>query len=158
MPQDVKAYPTGTDISASPAVPNAAIAAAAEMELAPAAAREQLEGWVPPLASEVDLRAALEKAFDYRGDITVTLKDGQVVEGYLFDRKSSGPTLDECVVRLLPKDREHKVTVRYSDVAALAFTGRDTAAGKSWATWVRKYNEKKAAGESDIRIDPETLG
>lgn len=150
MSQDVKSY------SVNAAHP-ASAGAADDMELAPAAAREQLEGWVPPLATDADLRAALEKAFDYRGDITVTLKDGRTVEGYLFDRKSAGPMLADCVVRLLPKDRDEKVTVRYSNVAALAFTGRDTAAGKSWETWVRKYNEKKAAGETDIRIDPEKL-
>src|SRR5215467_6187247 len=47
---------------------------------------ENLEGWIPALASEVEIRAALEKAFDYRGDLTITLKDGQNVVGYVFDR------------------------------------------------------------------------
>jgi hypothetical protein len=39
----------------------------------------------------------------------------------------------------------------------LAFTGKDTAAGKSFEAWVRKYNEKKAAGEKNIGIEPEPL-
>ena len=117
---------------------------------------ENLEGWIPPLASDEDVRAALEKAFDFRGDITVTLKDGGKVEGYCFDRRP-GATLADSVVRLFPKDRDEKVTVRFSDIAALAFTGRDTAAGKSFETWVRKYNEKKAAGEKNIGIEPEAL-
>ena len=39
--------------------------------------------------------------------------------------------------------------------AALAFAGRDTAAGKSWEAWVRKYWEKKAAGEKGIALEPE---
>ena len=37
-------------------------------------AHENLEGWIPALASESEIREALEKAFDYRGDLTVTLK------------------------------------------------------------------------------------
>jgi hypothetical protein len=38
---------------------------------------ENLEGWVPSLATEEEVRAALEQAFDYRGDLTITLKSGQ---------------------------------------------------------------------------------
>jgi hypothetical protein len=58
---------------------------------------------------------------------------------------------------VMPKDHPGKLTIPYSDIAALAFTGRDTAAGKSFAAWVKKYNEKKAAGEKNIGIDAEPL-
>jgi hypothetical protein len=118
---------------------------------------ENLEGWVPPVTSEPEIRAAIEKAFDYRGDLTLTLKDGRTVEGYVFDRKIKGSALSDCVVRLMPKDDPGKLSVPYSDIASLAFTGRDTAAGKSFAAWVKKYNEKKAAGETNIGIDAESL-
>jgi hypothetical protein len=57
----------------------------------------------------------------------------------------------------MPKDGSDKVSVPYSEIAALAFTGRDTAAGKSFAAWVKKYNEKKAAGETNVGIDAEPL-
>ena len=50
-----------------------------------------------------------------------------------------------------------KISIAYSDIAALAFSGRDTAAGKSWEAWVRKYWEKKAAGEKCIALEPEKL-
>jgi len=33
-------------------------------------------------------------------------------------------------VRILPKDSHQKLKISYADIAALAFTGRDTAAGK----------------------------
>ncbi len=118
---------------------------------------ENLEGWVPALASDAEICAALEKAFDYRGDLTLTLKDGSKVEGYVFDRKRKSPALSDCIVRLMPKDRPEKVAIRYSDVAGLSFSGRDTAAGKSFAAWVKKYNEKKAAGEQNIGIESEPL-
>lgn len=118
--------------------------------------REAIEGWIPDLATEAELRAALEQAFDYRGDVTITCKDGSRVEGYIFDRRN-GATLAESVVRLIPKDSPQKISIPYSEIAALAFTGRDTAAGKSWEAWVRKYWEKKAAGEKHIALEPENL-
>jgi len=118
---------------------------------------EELEGWIPSISSDAEIREALEKAFDYRGDLTITLKSGQKIEGYLFDRRIKGPSLAECFVRVMPKDGGDKVSVPYSEIAALAFTGRDTAAGKSFAAWVKKYNEKKAAGETNVGIDAEPL-
>jgi tRNA splicing ligase len=139
MPQETKAHPF--DIEAQPL----------------GVVHENLEGFVPSLASDDEIRAAFEKAFDYRGDITLTLKDGSKVEGYIFDRRSNGPTLADCTVRLFPKNQDQKVAIRYSDVARLEFSGKDTAAGKSFETWVKKYTEKKAAGEKNIGIEPEKL-
>ncbi len=120
-------------------------------------AHENLQGWIPTLASDDEIRSALEKAFDYRGDLTITLKDGQKVDGYIFDRRSDSPRLNECIVRVMPKDRAGKLSIPYSEIAALAFTGKDTAAGKSFEAWVRKYNEKKARGEKNIGIEAEPL-
>ena len=118
---------------------------------------ENLEGWIPSVSTEGEVREALEKAFDYRGDLTITLKDGRKIEGYCFDRKIKGPLLSDCFVRVMPKDSSEKLSIAYSDIAALAFSGRDTAAGKSFAAWVKKYNEKKAAGEKNIGIEAESL-
>ena len=126
------------------------------LEVVPGFAHEKLEGWVPELAGTEELRQALEKAFDYRGDVTITRKDGSKIEGYIFDRRT-GKSLEDSCVRLYPKDSNQKVSVAYSDIAVLAFSGRDTAAGKSWEAWVRKYWEKKAAGEKNIGIQAEKL-
>ena len=125
-------------------------------EVAAGFEHEQLEGWIPELATEEELRIALEKAFDYRGDIKLTLKDGRVIEGYVFDRRSAA-TLTDSAVRVIPAKERTKLSISYADIAALAFTGRDTAAGKSFEAWMRKYNEKKAAGEKGIGIEPEPL-
>ena len=127
-----------------------------ELEHAPGRERENLEGWIPQLASDEEIRQALEKAFDYRGDITITLKSGEKVEGYIFDRRT-GKSLSDSVVRLYPKSGDQKVSIAYADIAALAFTGKDTAAGKSWEAWMKKYQEKKAAGEKNIGLQPESL-
>jgi hypothetical protein len=126
------------------------------LEVVPGTKHENLEGWIPELASEEDLRQALEKAFDYRGDISITCKDGSKVEGYLFDRRSAA-TLQDSLVRLYPKNSSEKVSISYANIAALGFTGRDTAAGKSWEAWMRKYAERKAAGEKDLSLHPEPL-
>jgi hypothetical protein len=127
-----------------------------EIEVAAGREREQLEGWVPELATDAEVREALEKAFDYRGDITLTRKDGSKVEGYLYDRRT-GATLADSIVRIMPSDRGSRVNIPYSEIAAIAFTGRDTAACKTFDAWVKKYWEKKAAGEKNIRIEPEKL-
>ena len=141
MPQETKSMPANPD----------------DLELAPGVVHENLEGWIPALASDAEIRAAFEKAFDYRGDVTITRRDGAIVEGYVFDRQSAGPSLSDCFVRLFPKGADEKLKIPYSDVARLEFTGKDTAAGKSFETWIRKYQEKKKAGEKNIGIEPEKL-
>ena len=126
------------------------------LEVAPGTVHESVQGWVPKLATEEELRVALEKAFDYRGDVTLTLKDNSRIEGYLFDR-TTGSSLTTSFVRVLPKDSNQKLKICYAEIAALAFTGRDTAAGKSWEAWVRKYWEKKASGEGVLTLETESL-
>src|SRR5262249_14571255 len=137
-------------------VPQRGITNPEELEVAPGRERENLEGWIPQLASDEEIRLALEKAFDYRGDITITVKNGDKVEGYIFDRRT-GKSLADSLVRLFPKSGNQKVSISYADIAALAFTGKDTAAGKSWEAWMKKYQEKKAAGEKNIGLHPEAL-
>ncbi len=127
------------------------------LEHAPGTAHEQLEGWIPDLGSDDQIREAMEKAFDYRGDLTLTLKDASRVEGYVFDRSSDEKTLADCFVRLFPKNSDAKMKVSYAAIARIEFSGKDTAAGKSFETWVKKYREKKAAGEKNIQIEPEKL-
>ena len=126
------------------------------LEVAPGVQHEKLEGWVPELASEEEVRSALEKAFDYRGDVTLTLKDGKTIEGYIFDRRS-GKTLADSLVRIFPANADQRMNVAYADIAGIKFSGRDTAAGKSWEAWTRKYWEKRSAGEKNIAIEPESL-
>jgi hypothetical protein len=140
MPQETKARPFD-----------------AEGDHAPGVTHENLEGWIPPMASEQEIRLALEQAFDYRGDVTITRKDGSRIEGYVFDRRSDREMLSQCVVRLLPKGSDARVSIPYDQIARLEFTGRDTAAGKSFETWVKSYRAKKVAGEKDIRLEPEKL-
>ncbi len=127
-----------------------------QLEVVPGFERENLQGWIPQLATEADIRAIIEKAFDYRGDVTITRKDGAQVTGYLFDRRT-GPTLENSVVRLMLPSSNERPAIPYSQIAGIAFTGRDTAAGKSYEAWVKKYWEKRERGEKNISIEPEAL-
>ena len=126
------------------------------LELAPGFEHENLEGWVPELASDEELRNALEKAFDYRGDVTLTLKSGEKIEAYIFnrhDRRHAGRFLGP----VLHAQGAGKAQVSYAEIARLEFSGKDRAAGKHWEDWVKAYNEKKAAGEKNIALVPEAL-
>ena len=89
-----------------------------ELEVAPGAKREQLQGSIWQVATPNEIRAALEKAFDYRGDVTITRRDGTTIEGYIFDRRT-GSTLADSFVRLFPKDRPEKIAISYADIAGL---------------------------------------
>ena len=126
------------------------------LEVAPGFAHENLEGWIPEFASDEEIREALEKAFDYRGDVTMTLKSGERIEAYIFNRQS-GATLAESIVQYFTPGANNKRKVSYAEIARLEFTGKDRAAGKHWEDWVKKYNEKKAAGEKNIALVPDAL-
>src|ERR1700738_2022886 len=126
------------------------------MELAPGTEHEQLEGGIPERASDEDWRQALEKAFDYRGDVTLTLKNGERIEAYIFNRVT-GPTLSESFLQYFTPKANDKRKVSYAEIARLEFSGKDRAAGKHWEDWVKAYNEKKAAGVKNIALVPEKL-
>lgn len=115
------------------------------------------QGAVIDLASvpESDRKRAFDEAFDYRGDITLTLTDGSRVECYLFDRRT-GATLADSVVRVMESGGGEKRSISYSQIARLEFTGKDTAAGKTWENWVKRYVEKRLAGEQ-ANIESEVL-
>ncbi len=114
---------------------------------------ETLQGRIPSLATDAERRAALDQAFDYRGDVTIETSDGQTVQGYVFDRRSDQP---DPIVRIMPNDGGERIEIRYALIERLTFSGRDTAAGKSWETWLKNYAEKKARGES-TDLHPDSL-
>jgi hypothetical protein len=126
------------------------------LELAPGTEHEQLEGWVPSMASDEEVREALEKAFDYRGDVSLTLKDGRKIEAYIFNRQT-GKNLQDSFVQYFEPNVNGKQAVSYAEIARIEFTGKDRAAGKHWEDWVKAYNERKAAGEKNIGLHPDKM-
>ena len=97
---------------------------------------------------------ALTAACSFRGDVTLELKDGSAIEGYVFDLKRTNAA--PYAVRILPKDGRARITVEQSTIQTLCFTGKDAAAGKTWENWMRRYAEKKLKGEA-ADIESETL-
>jgi hypothetical protein len=123
---------------------------------APVEMPQPVAGLVVDHSDEAALRKAIDMAFDYRGDVTVTRRDGTAIVGFIFDRRLL-PRLGECVIRVIPADGSPRVSLRGDEIASIAFTGRDTASGKSFETWMKKYVQKKLAGES-ASIESESLG
>ena len=108
------------------------------------------------------LREAVRKAVDFRGDVTLELTDGRAVSGYAFDarlggaaesRNAANPELEE--IRILPADSAERARIPLASIRTLRFTGRDAASGKSWENWIRRYAEKRLAGEAaSIESEP----
>lgn len=90
-----------------------------------------------------ELIQKLEKAFDYRGDVTLDMQDGSTVEGFLFnfDTKASEP-----FVELYLKDVPAPSRIPLSKVKDVRLTGEDMAAGKSWEDWQAKREREKQKG------------
>ena len=101
-----------------------------------------LEGWDPGLVDGPDLAFVIERAFDYRGDVTVVQRDGRELVGYLFNRYVD---VRDPFVQMFARDGGDAVTIPYTDIASIRFTGRDTAAGNSYAAWLRSREAVKAS-------------
>ena len=73
-------------------------------------------------------------AFEYRGDVTLHLDDGSSTEGYVAN-------LSPESLHLWMRGETTTVEIPRQRVVRVELTGRDTASGKSWETWVKKYQE-----------------
>ena len=113
------------------------------------------QGYSVDASDQAALRRALDLAFDYRGDVTITRTSSpQPIEGYLFDRRIDRAT-GALTVRMIAAGSEKRLAIPMSDIARIDFTGRDTASGKSFETWLKKYVDKKRAGEkASIESEP----
>jgi hypothetical protein len=113
-----------------------------------------LEGSVFTIQSEADRIEAIDKAFDYRGDVTLTLVNGSI-ECFIFNRdaKASPPRIEVFI-----KGSDAPAVIPYADITAIAFTGKDTANGKSWEAWVNKKESERKAEAERIRLEAEAQG
>jgi hypothetical protein len=102
-----------------------------------------LEGWVPDPG--VSLTEVIDRAFDYRGNVTVDLRDGGALTGYLFNRDTHAR---EPFVQMFDTAGDGPITIRYADIRAIRFTGKDPAAGNSYAAWLERKAAAKAEGSA----------
>ena len=113
------------------------------------------EGRVFQPASFAELSEAVELAFDYRGDVTVSLKSGESLSGYLFNRQVNG---SDSYLYVFPSDSSDARHIRYDQIAAIAFTGEDTATGKSWENWIAKKDSERRVEVERVEADAKARG
>ena len=86
----------------------------------------------------MSLSEIIEKAFNYRGNVTLDLKDGSTIEGYIFNRDHQ-----KEIIQLFLGNNPAPKQFSYSEIIHIHFTGEDTAAGKSWEEWTKKKHALK---------------
>jgi hypothetical protein len=101
-----------------------------------------LEGWAPP--EDSDVAEVIDRAFDYRGDVTVVGCDGREIVGYVFNRNRD---VARPFLEIFPASEEGVRTIPYAEIRTIRFTGKDTAAGNSYAAWLRRKEAAKASRE-----------
>jgi hypothetical protein len=114
-----------------------------------------LEGRVFQPASPAELAEAIELAFDYRGDVTIGLRTGESVMGYLFNRQAAGT---DPYIEVFPADNPAPRRIAYAVILSIAFTGEDTANGKSWEAWVSKKESERRTEAARVESDARTRG
>ena len=114
-----------------------------------------LQGRVFRPQSTRELAEAIELAFDYRGDITIELKAGESISGYLFNREAQG---SDSWVEIFPASSSEARRIRVDDIATVAFSGEDTASGKSWDSWVAKKESERKTEIDRLAADAQARG
>jgi hypothetical protein len=102
-----------------------------------------LEGWIP--GPDVPLADVIDRAFDYRGNVTIERHDGRTIMGYVSNRD---PRAREPFIQLFDDAGEGPITIPYAAIRTIRFTGKDPAAGNSYAAWLDRKAAAKAQGTS----------
>ena len=118
--------------------------------------QEPTQGWKPDLSDHDRKLAAIEAAFNYRGDITLTLTNGESVTGFLFDRHINTTNPENSFIRMMKIGTTDKTDIPVKNINEITFSGKDTAAGKSWEHWIKTYTEKKKQGLT-AELHPDNL-
>lgn len=100
-----------------------------------------LEGWAPEVGPDLPLARLIDLAFDYRGNTTVVRTDGALVEGYLFNRDAQAPG---PFVQMFDLAGAGPIRILYAEIRTIRFSGKDTAAGNSYAAWLRRKEQERA--------------
>lgn len=101
----------------------------------------KLEGQEIAPRNQEDLNEAVRLAFDYRGDVTLHLKDSSSVEGFVYNFNHQ-----TRLIQLFIKEGAREsvpTTATYDQVGSISFSGADTAFGKSWDDWQIKSTKMR---------------
>ena len=110
--------------------------------------RDEFTGAGPRSGSpgSAGIEALVERAFRYRGDVTVWIADGSPVTGYLFDRNARA---GEPYVRLFEAASGDEVSMLYRNITDIQFTGQDAASAS-----VQRFREFQGRQDSRPQADP----
>ena len=102
------------------------------------------------------LEEMVEIAFDYRGDVSILLRDEDDLVGYLANRSISQQAPAESWIEVFPAAGGARRRISLAAIRGLILSGKDVASGKSWESWLKKYTERRdalARGEDVENID-----
>ena len=75
-----------------------------------------------------ELEKQVEAAYDYRGYVTVKFKNGETLEGFVFNREFSNPKLKEDpFIEMFPKDKDERKRYPISAIQSIELTGENCA-------------------------------
>ena len=112
----------------------------------PSVSEKSLEGWVPEIGAGLTIEQVIDYAFDYRGNTTLVLAGGEERVAYVSNRDASAP---QPFIQIFDEQGEGPITIPYTDIRTIKFTGKDTAAGKSWEAWVKRKAAEKLAAQQE---------
>lgn len=113
---------------------------------------DSLEGWTPEVGGELSLAQIVDLAFDYRGNVTLLMRDGTEQVGFVSNRDARAAEL-----QIFDEEGNGPLTIHYAEIRTIRFSGRDTAAGTSWKAWVERREAAKRAGAVSAS-DPDPHG
>jgi hypothetical protein len=99
--------------------------------------------------AELKMAELIDRAFDYRGYVTLSRHDGEKLVGFVYDR--SGAHVD-----LLDETAERRIRIAVDQIVDVEFTGEDSAA-RAQAIWERRrgaLEPAEAAAPADVAGRP----
>jgi adenosylhomocysteine nucleosidase len=94
--------------------------------------------------SDARLAALVERAFEYRGYVTIRLRDGGEVVGFVFDRVADR---GDDYLQILDESAMQRTRIPMSEVADISFTGEDTAL-RSVRIWEKRKGQLEPGSTS----------
>ena len=91
-----------------------------------------------------EIERQVEAAFDYRGHVTITLKDGKSLTAFVYGREFANPRAPEQhTIEVILKDSDERRRIPIASIERIELTGTDYAAGNSFQDYLKKHKDDK---------------
>jgi len=88
-----------------------------------------------------ELLEQIEKAYDYRGHVTIRLKEGDPVEGFVYNRVLKSEKIpDGDYLDLYRKNSEEKVRFHFDQIESIELSGKNHA--ESYTDFMKRTGGK----------------